>query len=234
MKFILGTFALGLVTTLINSHIQSREIELKEQDQLGQFVAHALQEDVGVRLRFAQYFSTVTRSDALRQRWKEYLILVQKEFDRTEEEKQKLEMAVSKEDLDAKEREKLFTRIAELEQALSPKQMSLAREIPPRVYFHIREESQRDPARAVADFLARYAYTVPGIQKVAQGPAKTELRYFRRTEKEEAESIVVVLKELGIPAEIRYFPGYEGSTSIRPRHYELWFTDKPIEYSMSE
>lgn len=41
-KFLLGTFALGLVSTLINGQVQQREIELKEQEQVGEFLDHAL------------------------------------------------------------------------------------------------------------------------------------------------------------------------------------------------
>jgi len=90
-KFFLGTFILGLTATYINSQIQSREIELKEMERLGQFINHALEEKVGVRLRFSQYFSTVTRSDILRERWKEYNQLVEKEYKETTAKKEKKE-----------------------------------------------------------------------------------------------------------------------------------------------
>jgi len=79
-KFFLGTFAIGVATLLINSEIQDREIELKEMDQLGKFVSHALTEDVGVRLRFAQYFSSVTRSEGLKKGWTDYVAIVEREY----------------------------------------------------------------------------------------------------------------------------------------------------------
>jgi len=119
-KFLLGTFALGLVTTLINSAIQTREVELKEQDQVGQFLQHALKEDVGIRRRFAQYFSTVTRSDHLRKGWVRYSEMVEKEFQDTKDEQEKLKTQAAAIGLDAKEKEKLNSRIEMLEQALSP------------------------------------------------------------------------------------------------------------------
>lgn len=120
-RFILGAFALGLVTTLINCEIQERDIELKEQDQVGQFLEHALQKDVGIRRRFAQYFSTVTRSHELRKRWEEYNKLVAVEYQETVKEKQEVQEKVKKTGIDAKERERLLARLAELEQALSTK-----------------------------------------------------------------------------------------------------------------
>lgn len=64
-RCVLGSFVLGLFSILINMEIQDRELELKEQEQIASFHTHALQEDVGVRHRFAQYFATVTRSDNL-------------------------------------------------------------------------------------------------------------------------------------------------------------------------
>lgn len=79
-KFLLGTFAIGIVTIVINYQIQNRELELKELDKLGNYVDHALEENVGVRRRFSQYFATVTRSGTLRERWKEYNSLVEKEY----------------------------------------------------------------------------------------------------------------------------------------------------------
>jgi hypothetical protein len=119
-KFLLGTFALGLVTTLINSAIQTREVELKEQEQVGQFLQHALKEDVGIRRRFAQYFSTVTRSDKLREGWVRYSAMVDQEYQDTREEKEKLKKQAAATGIDAKEREKLNSRIKLLEQALRP------------------------------------------------------------------------------------------------------------------
>ncbi len=69
LKFFLGTFILGVATFFVNKDIQNREIEIKEQEQIGKYIEHAIHEDVGIRLRFAQYFRNVTRSDTLRERW---------------------------------------------------------------------------------------------------------------------------------------------------------------------
>lgn len=227
-KFLLGTFALGLVTTLINNAIQKREVELKEQEQVGQFLQHALHEDVGVRRRFAQYFSTVTRSDELRKGWTAYYGVVEQEYEEARAEKEKLEAKAAKQDLGAQEREHLNIRIAELERALSPSSSAAQIAITPRVYFQIREEEQRPAAKAVAEVLSENAIIVPGIQRLSSGPSGTELRYFRAKEKDEAEAIGSLLRDLDVEVVVRYVPGYELSTAIRPRHYELWFSDQPI------
>ncbi len=90
-KFLLGTFALGLVTTLLSDDLKRKEIELKEQNQMGGYLEHALQEDVGVRYRFSQYFSKVTRSKELRERWEEYYEVVKPEYDEKKKEEKRLE-----------------------------------------------------------------------------------------------------------------------------------------------
>lgn len=102
-KFILGTFVIGVMGALINWQIQNKEIERKEMDQLGQYIKQALEENVGIRLRFAQYFSTVTRSKPFRERWKEYTEIVQKEYDNIEKQKQDIEKV--KKELEAKKQE---------------------------------------------------------------------------------------------------------------------------------
>lgn len=86
-KFFLGTFVIGIITVIINHQIQSRELELKELDKLGNYIEHALEENIGVRRRFSQYFATVTRSETLRERWKEYNSLVEEEYQAVIDEK---------------------------------------------------------------------------------------------------------------------------------------------------
>ena len=91
------------------------------------------------------------------------------------------------------------------------------------------EESQRQGAKMIAAALEENALSVPGIQRLSVGPKYAELRYFRKMEKEEAESIGTFLESLGVDLKVVYFPGYETSTNIRPRHYELWFSEKDLK-----
>lgn len=71
-KVFLGTVVVGVFGTLINAEIQRKKVEVEELEQLGQFIDHALNEDLTIRRQFAQYFATVTTSDDLRERWAEY------------------------------------------------------------------------------------------------------------------------------------------------------------------
>jgi len=71
-QFVIGTVVLGIATAAVNWQIQTRQVEIKELEQLGKFVEHALDENLTVRRRFADYFATVSQSDKFRERWTKY------------------------------------------------------------------------------------------------------------------------------------------------------------------
>lgn len=97
--------------------------------------------------------------------------------------------------------------------------------IKPRVYFHIKNETQRPSALQSAKALSKgSSVIVPGIQRLDVGPSSTELRYFKKSDEAEAIRIGQDLRAVGIEAHIRYVPGFENSKGIRPRHYELWIS----------
>jgi hypothetical protein len=51
-----------------------------------------------------------------------------------------------------------------------------------------------------------------------------EVRFFREGERGEANRIADILRGLQVQgAQAKYIPGYEQSTKIRPKHYEIWF-----------
>jgi hypothetical protein len=99
-------------------------------------------------------------------------------------------------------------------------------ELQARVYFHIREPAQRAEAlRLKADFERRSPdVAVPGIQLLGVGPTQgSELRYFRDLDRPEAERIAQALRDAGAQElAAKKVAGYENSTQIRPRHFELW------------
>lgn len=96
----------------------------------------------------------------------------------------------------------------------------------PRVYFHIMVEAQRAGAQELQRALERsgLGVVVPGIQRLDVGPTRSsELRYFHDRERDEAEAIGRALRGAGAAdLVVKKVPGYENSTAIRPRHYELW------------
>lgn len=81
LKFLIVTVGFGYVTLSVNTSIQTREIEIKELDQVGKYVQLAVTENVGARKQFAEYFATVTRSQELKSLWKDYAKKVNAEFE---------------------------------------------------------------------------------------------------------------------------------------------------------
>lgn len=98
-------------------------------------------------------------------------------------------------------------------------------DIVPRIYIHIRSESQKRKTRQIAENLKEKGYDVPGIEiMVDKGPRNTQVRYFRNSEENEAAEFVDILKELGVKdVKIQYIKGYEISPVVRRRNYEIWF-----------
>jgi hypothetical protein len=103
---------------------------------------------------------------------------------------------------------------------------SFIQAIVPRVYIHIRDDSQRPSAEKIKSALEGQGFVVPGIQKVSSGPNNTELRFFRSSEAEEAAKAAGALPIFG--AKVTLVKGYENSEGIRPRHYEVWLAPGPV------
>jgi hypothetical protein len=220
-EFIFGTIGLGLVSTNINYYIQNREVTIKEQASVGQFVQQALQEDVGVRRRFAQYFATVTRSDEMRKRWAEYATKVESEFDKLSQQKIALEEKAKKES-NQSSKNQIFDNIEKINMELSPKPSTAKSENSARIYFHISSNNQVSKSENIANFLRENNFIVPKTSITSSIPKETQLRYFRISDKDEAESLISLVQSRGVKVTAKYLKGYELST--RPRLYELWFS----------
>ena len=93
-------------------------------------------------------------------------------------------------------------------------------ELQARIYFHIRDQNQLAYANQLKTRLQERSFVVPGIQTLRVGPSISELRYFRASDAPEARTIEGVLGAPGLV--VKLIPGYENSTDIRPRHFELW------------
>ena len=105
-----------------------------------------------------------------------------------------------------------------------PSQPAPASASPPaRVYFHIRDESQRSQAAALEAAVEQLRDTVvPPFERLRIGPRTSELRYFRRGDEAEARAIADAINRVGPSVEVKYVEGHETSDRIRPRHFELW------------
>lgn len=112
----------------------------------------------------------------------------------------------------------------------SPPPPAMAAPLRPRVYVHIRDNAQRAQAELISQRLQAtdlgdgQRAEVPGIERLDLGPQRqSELRYFRDAEAGEARRIADVLTGAGVrDLAVRKVPGFENSTRVRQRQYELW------------
>lgn len=95
----------------------------------------------------------------------------------------------------------------------------------PRAYLHIVDPEDRAWANGVAAKLRAQGWIVPGIELVpaARGLRRTDVRYYRKADRDAAQRIVERLDAMGIPAVLNYLEQYENSDRVKPNNYEIWF-----------
>lgn len=112
--------------------------------------------------------------------------------------------------------------------------------LPPRIYLQIKSESQRPAANQLRTALSSATIegrkvSAPGVElRSNSGVTTTQLRCMTRSDCQAAPALAAYLGALlsTPPIPIRDFSArYEGATSARPLHYELWFNDEPIKLS---
>jgi hypothetical protein len=109
--------------------------------------------------------------------------------------------------------------------------------VPPRVYFHISDETLRPGAAALERGLEQRridgaGVVVPGIELVKGGRWSNALRCFHAEEcRTEAPRVAALLNELMVQPKVvveDLSAKYENSSSVRPRHYELWVNTEVV------
>ena len=76
-KFVLGAITVLIVTFLVVDGLEEREFAREDQRQLTRFRNEAIHERVEVRRRLAEFFSRATVREDSRERWQDYLTLLE-------------------------------------------------------------------------------------------------------------------------------------------------------------
>jgi MinD-like ATPase involved in chromosome partitioning or flagellar assembly len=98
----------------------------------------------------------------------------------------------------------------------------------PRVYIQTQKGMPEAKAKEVAGLLEQAGYIVR-LQTVPAAPQDTEVRYYRTGDSDNADFIRGLLNARGVnDVQPRYVAGYENSTAIRPKHYEIWFSTNSL------
>jgi MinD-like ATPase involved in chromosome partitioning or flagellar assembly len=112
---------------------------------------------------------------------------------------------------------------------ITPTPTPVGTNLPRRVYIQIQKGMPEAKAREVADSLTKVGFVVVRVQTVSAVPQDTEVRYYRDDDSAGADQIRDLLKGLGVSdAQPRYVIGYENSTAVRPKHYEIWFSTNSL------
>lgn len=101
-----------------------------------------------------------------------------------------------------------------------------------QVWVHIQNDSQKNLARELVENLQKsgsWNIETKPIQKVARGPRKSQLRYFKKQDQQQAQELLVTLRTM-IPAiELSDLSGkFDNTDWVKPGHYELWLSPEVI------
>jgi len=229
-KWFIVSVAITLSASIINDGFREREQDIKEMEVFDKYVSIILEADnVGKRKLLCEYFASVSPEGPIKKSWEKYEAIVDKHIFEIREGEKKIAVIANKAEegtaspSEIEEKALLAEKVSVLSQSLIPK--SNQADLKARVYFHIRDESQRTKAKQLADKVeSRANVVVPGVQRVDKGPPNTELRYFKNVEEQEAKQIAAALSSLDLKVTTKYVTGFESSNNIRPRHYELWIS----------
>lgn len=229
-KWFMVSVAIVLATAIVNDGFRERDQDVKEMQVFDKYTTVVLEADgVEKRRLLTEYFASVSPDGRIKTAWENYKKVVEVQVKEYRENQAKLQALTEKTTqgtatpAEKAQREVLATTVSVANQSLAAPS---ALAIKPRVYVHIRTEAQREQAlKLVANLGTRVNVDVPGIERLDTGPKTTELRYFRKVDEPEARQIAEALTALETPAAAVYVPGYEASTGIRQRHYELWIAE---------
>ncbi|OLP17834.1 hypothetical protein BST81_12270 [Leptolyngbya sp. 'hensonii'] len=93
----------------------------------------------------------------------------------------------------------------------------------PLIYLQIQSPSQLKAAELISKELQEKGYIIPKPEVVARGPANSQVRYFRKTDRAKAENVVKILT--GLEVRDKVIPQFIPDKSAA-KHLEIWFGPK--------
>jgi hypothetical protein len=232
-KWLIGSVALVVMTTIIDWGFKDRSAGLQEIQQYDKYATEliVLNNDPVKKRMLAQFFSKVTPSEKLREGWEKYYLEVDieyKEFLRNDSVAQsKLKALMDKDtsllsESQKKEKEQLEIQVNETQRLINqPIQLPNAA-VTPVVYIQIGREEQRIEAKHLVEKIIELGYKAPGIELVesARKMTSNEIRYFRESDESSAIVLLNMLKSQNIEVSIKPILGYRNKT--KEGTIELW------------
>lgn len=233
IKWLIGSVALVVMTTIIDWGFKDRAAGLQEIQQYDKYATELiiLNNDPVKKRMLAQFFSKVTPSEKLRDGWEKYYEEVDAEYrellkkDSAAQDKLK-ELALSDStklsELQKREKEMAEQTVRETRRLMSQPIVLPNATVTPVVYIQIAREDQRALARTLVEKIAGLGYKAPGVELVeSAGKMKNnEIRYFRATDEAAAVVLQNMLKSEGV--DVKLAPIFRLSGQTREGTIELW------------
>jgi hypothetical protein len=222
LQVVIGAALGSALGAWLTHDIQIRELELKQVEQIDKYVTMVTDtEKPALRRDIALFFSEVSISKEMRNGWKRYLTVVEANLAALAKLEEAKQAEIKKVEKEVQATPASTDKLVQLS-ALREQREQIAASLT----VHIRDESQREQAAALAEALYRDNYLVPGIQLVPVGPRQSELRFFRKAEQDTASELAnrlnADLPKDSARIDVKYIPGHEASKQIRTNHFELW------------
>jgi hypothetical protein len=232
-KWLIGSVALVIMTTIIDWGFKDRAAGLQEIEQYDKYATEliVLNNDPVKKRMLAQFFSKVTPSEKLREGWEKYYLEVNAEYRefliQDSLAKEKLKKYIDK-DISALsqsqkiEKEELEMQVMETKRIINQPLILPNTSVIPVVYIQIGNEEQRIMAKQLAGKIIELGYKAPGIELVKSASRMTanEIRFFRESDEASAVVLQNMLKNQNIETNLKPILNYANKT--KEGTLELW------------
>jgi len=232
-KWLIGSVALVIMTTIIDWGFKDRAAGMQEIEQYDKYATEliVLNNDPVKKRMLAQFFSKVTPSEKLREGWEKYFHEVDveyKEFLRKDSIAQDKLMAYANQDTillsqsQKMEKAQLEIQVRETQRIINQPLLLPNTTVIPVVYIQIGSEEQRSLAKQLIEKITDLGYKAPGIELVesARKMNVNEIRYFRESDETFAKVLQSMLKSQNIETNLKPIFGFSNKTKVGT--IELW------------
>jgi hypothetical protein len=232
-KWLIGSVALVIMTTIINWGFKDREAGLMEIQQYDKYASDliVLNNNPANKRMLAQFFSKVTPSEKLRKGWELYYEAVDAEYKellfKDSINQLKLQTLLDKDssllsNSQKREKDQLESKIIETQRLINQPLILPNSSIIPVVYIQIGREEQRNMAKQLVAKIIEIGYKAPGVELVesARKLTTSEIRYFRETDEDYANVLRNLLANQKIETVLKPIFRYGDKTKVGT--IELW------------
>ena len=229
-KWLIGSVALVVMTTIIDWGFKDRAAGLQELEQYDKYATEliVLNNDPVKKRMLAQFFSKVTPSEKLRQGWEKYYLEVNAEYRKflrddsiARDKLKRLKTTENLSPVEKEEKEKLEIQVNETRRIINQPIILPDKAVVPVVYIHIGREEIRDQARELTAKIVELGYKAPGIELIesARNLKQNEIRYFRQSDEAVARILQEVLADSQMEAKVN--PVFRLSSQAREGTIEI-------------